>query len=64
MSSVCGQHPPTGAANYLVVELKQWARGQADPDDIELVHVDAYGDRPVLHPGSSRSLWTSCDPAT
>jgi len=47
----CGQHPRTGDPNYLVVELKQWSRAQVDPDDIELVHVDAYGDRPVPHPG-------------
>ncbi len=48
---LCGQHPRTGDPNYLVVELKQWARAQADPEDVELVRVDAYGDRPVLHPG-------------
>ncbi len=48
---LCGRHPRTGDPNYLVVELKQWARAQADPEDVELVRVDAYGDRPVLHPG-------------
>ena len=48
---LCGRHPRTGDPNYLVVELKQWSRAQADPEDVELVRVDAYGDRPVLHPG-------------
>ena len=33
-----------------MVELKQWSAAQADPEDPELVYVDAYGRRPVLHP--------------
>ncbi len=48
---VAGNHPKSGRPSYLVVELKQWSRAQADPDDPELVTVDAYGSRPVLHPG-------------
>lgn len=48
---VAGNDARTGAPTYLVVELKQWSRAQADPDDVELVTVDAYGSRPVLHPG-------------
>lgn len=48
---VCGQHPKTGDPSYLVVELKQWSAALADPDDVELVRIAAYGDRPVLHPG-------------
>ena len=48
---VAGNHAKTGAPTYLVVELKQWSRAQADPDDHELVTVDAYGARPLLHPG-------------
>lgn len=48
---VCGEHPKTRDPSYLVVELKQWSTAQADPDDVELVRVAAYGDRCVLHPG-------------
>ncbi len=48
---IAGNHATTGAPTYLVVELKQWSRAQADPDDVDLVTVDAYGSRPVLHPG-------------
>lgn len=48
---LCGEHPSSGDPSYLVVELKQWSAARADPDDVELVHIDAYGDRPVLHPG-------------
>ncbi len=48
---VAGNHPKTGQPSYLVVELKQWTHAQADPEDVELVTVDAYGPRPVLHPG-------------
>ena len=35
----------------MVVELKQWTQALADPEDPNLVHIDAYGRRPVLHPG-------------
>lgn len=48
---VAGEHPRTGQPSYLVVELKQWSHARADPDDCELVTVDSYGSRPVLHPG-------------
>lgn len=48
---LCGQHPRTGDPSYVVVELKQWSAAQADPDDVDLVRIAAYGDRPVLHPG-------------
>lgn len=48
---LCGQHPRTGEPSYVVVELKQWSKARAFPDDDELVLVDAYGDHPVLHPG-------------
>ncbi len=47
---LCGLHPRTQEPSYLVVELKQWSAAQADPEDPELVYVDAYGRRPVLHP--------------
>lgn len=49
---LCGTHPRTGEPSYLVVELKQWSRAQADPDDRELVEVNGFGHRPVLHPGA------------
>jgi hypothetical protein len=48
---LAGSHPTSGDPSYLVVELKQWSQAQVDPDDVELVRVDAYGSRPVLHPG-------------
>jgi DUF2075 family protein len=48
---VAGVHPRTGQPSYLVVELKQWSRAHAFPDDLDLVTVDAYGAHPVLHPG-------------
>lgn len=48
---LCGQHPRTGEPSFLVVELKQWSRARAFPEDEELVLVDAYGEHPVLHPG-------------
>lgn len=48
---VCGEDPRNGEPAYLVVELKQWSAAQADPDDVELVRIAAYGDHPVLHPG-------------
>ncbi len=48
---LCGRHPRTREPSFLVVELKQWTQAAADPDDPELVRVDGYGGRPVLHPG-------------
>ena len=48
---LAGNHAKTGAPTYLVVELKQWSRAAADPEDHDLVTVDGYGSRPVLHPG-------------
>lgn len=47
---LCGVHPGTGEPSYVVVELKQWTQAEADIDDPELVYVDSYGRRPVLHP--------------
>jgi GTPase SAR1 family protein len=47
---VAGVHPKTGRPSYLVVELKQWTHADPVPDADDLVHIDAYGDRPVLHP--------------
>ena len=48
---LCGVHPRTGEPSFVVVELKQWTQALADPEDPNLVHIDAYGSRPVLHPG-------------
>ncbi|MDQ1645373.1 MAG: uncharacterized protein QOJ50_1557, partial [Cryptosporangiaceae bacterium] len=44
---LCGAHPRTGEASYVLVELKQWTHARAIGDD--LVQVDGYGE-PVLHP--------------
>lgn len=47
---LCGSHPKTGDPSYVIVELKQWSYAMPFEDDDELVLVDAYGGRPVLHP--------------
>ena len=47
---VAGVHPTTGRPSYVVVELKQWTHAHPVPDADDLVRLDAYGDRPVLHP--------------
>ncbi len=47
---LAGQHPRTGGASYVVVELKQWSRAAPWEDDPQLVIVDGYGARPHLHP--------------
>lgn len=48
---LAGVHPTSSMPSFLVVELKQWSQAHADPDDHELVQVDAFGSRPLLHPG-------------
>ncbi len=45
---LCGVHPTTGRASYVLVELKQWTTAESVGDD--LVRVPQYGDQPVLHP--------------
>lgn len=45
---LCGVHPRTGDASYVLVELKQWSK--AELAAAELVLIDAYGDHAVLHP--------------
>ena len=45
-----GQHPQTGRASYLVVELKQWSEAERFEDSDVLVRIDGYGNHPVLHP--------------
>ncbi|MDP2013012.1 MAG: ATP-binding protein, partial [Actinomycetota bacterium] len=47
---LAGVHPRTGNPTYVVVELKQWSDAQNFEGDPKLVHVAAYGTRPVLHP--------------
>lgn len=47
---LAGVHPKTGEPSYVVVELKQWSGARIDPETPDLVYVDAYGRRPVLHP--------------
>lgn len=48
---LAGVHPRTGDPSYVFVELKQWSHADiVDGDGDHLVRVDAYGDRPVLHP--------------
>ncbi|WP_245677089.1 DUF2075 domain-containing protein [Nocardia acidivorans] len=46
---LCGVHPRTGAASYVLVELKQWTK--AELIAAELVSVAAYTN-PVLHPAA------------
>ncbi|MGE0819450.1 MAG: DNA/RNA helicase domain-containing protein [Candidatus Nanopelagicales bacterium] len=47
---LAGVHPSTGRPSYVVVELKQWTHAQPFEDTDDLVRIDAYGNRPVLHP--------------
>lgn len=47
---LAGQHPRTGHASYVVVELKQWGEAERFEDSDTLVTVASYGSRPVLHP--------------
>ncbi len=47
---LAGQHPRTGRASYVVVELKQWSSATAWEDDPQLVLVDGHGSRPHVHP--------------
>lgn len=44
---LCGVHPRTGAASYVLVELKQWSKVEHVAQ--ELVSIAAYSE-PVLHP--------------
>ena len=45
-----GQHPTTGGASYVVVELKQWSHAEQFEDSDSLVRIEQYGHRPVTHP--------------
>ena len=47
---LAGQHPRTREPSYVVVELKQWSAARLYEGEPALVQLDAYGNRPVLHP--------------
>ena len=47
---LAGRHPTTGAASYVVVELKQWSEAALFEDDPALVTINGYGRHPRLHP--------------
>jgi len=47
---LAGVDPKTGLDSYVLVELKQWHNADRFEDSESLVHLDAYGNRPVLHP--------------
>ncbi len=47
---LAGTHPKTGAASFVVIELKQWSEVEAVEDAPDLCYVAAYGRHPVLHP--------------
>lgn len=47
---LAGTDPKTGQDSYVLVELKQWHEAALFDSSPSLVHLDAYGNRPVLHP--------------
>jgi len=47
---LAGRHPVSGAASYVVVELKQWSGAELYEDDPSLVMIEGYGHHPLLHP--------------
>jgi uncharacterized protein len=47
---LAGRHPATGAASYVIVELKQWSGAELYEEDPRLVLIDGYGHHPLLHP--------------
>ncbi|RRR46915.1 DUF2075 domain-containing protein [Mycolicibacter terrae] len=47
---LAGTHPRTGAASYVVVELKQWTSAYAFEGDPEIVDVPGAPGGPRLHP--------------
>ncbi|GAB3474543.1 DUF2075 domain-containing protein [Amycolatopsis cihanbeyliensis] len=46
---LAGLHPDTGRSSYVVVELKQWTKATAEPDEPRLCTVP-HTTRPLLHP--------------
>lgn len=49
---LAGTHPQTGAASYVVVELKQWSAARRYEDNPELVEVAGMPGGPKLHPAA------------
>jgi uncharacterized protein len=47
---LAGRHPVSGAASYVIVELKQWSEAALFEDDPALVLIEGYGRHPRLHP--------------
>lgn len=47
---LAGRHPASGAASYVVVELKQWSGAELFEGDPTMVVIDGYGHHPRLHP--------------
>ncbi|TWH16647.1 hypothetical protein L618_002200000570 [Rhodococcus rhodochrous J45] len=47
---LAGVHPQSGAASYVVVELKQWTAAYRYEDNPELVEVPGMPGAPKLHP--------------
>lgn len=47
---LAGVHPVTKKNSYVLIELKQWSGADLYEENPELVHIDAYGGRPVPHP--------------
>lgn len=47
---LAGVHPKTGLPSYVIVELKQWNEADLFEGNRSLVHIGAYGDRPIQHP--------------
>jgi hypothetical protein len=45
---LAGRHPVSGAASYVVVELKQWGGAELYEDDPTMVMIDGYGHQPRL----------------
>jgi hypothetical protein len=47
---LAGSHPKTKQPSYVLIELKQWGSAEIYDDAPELVRIEAYGHRPILHP--------------
>jgi uncharacterized protein len=47
---LAGRHPVSGAASYVIVELKQWSEAALFEDDPALVLIEGYRRHPRLHP--------------
>ena len=47
---LAGRHPVSGAASYVIVELKQWSEAVLFEEDPALVLIEGYGRHPRLHP--------------